>query len=166
MNVITLKGRGLENMGYYISFSGEKMARSNISDMKRVVLSKKTDISYNGFIGNTLDSHRLIWKAMDEGRLDLQDRVVESVFKAYFEEEKSLGEPSVLKECAERAGMDVSSVLRDGTDAGRREVEEEMEDFRTRFSCSGVPLFVVDGTYVLSGAQPPEAFLETFSKLR
>ena len=83
MNVITLKGRGLDNMGYYISCSGEKMARSNISDMKRVVLSKKTDISYNGFIGNTLDSHRLIWKAMDEGRLDLQDRVVESVFREY-----------------------------------------------------------------------------------
>jgi len=153
-------------MGYYVDRFGEETARSKISDMKRIGAAEKIDFSYSGFIGNTLDSHRLIWKAREEGGSDLQDRVVESVFKAYFEEEKSLGEPSVLKECAERAGMDVSSVLRDGTDAGRREVEEEMEDFRTRFSCSGVPLFVVDGTYVLSGAQPPEAFLETFSKLR
>ena len=85
---------------------------------------------------------------------------MESIFRAYFEEKESLGGPLVLKECAERTGMDASLVLRNGTDAGRREVKEEMEDFRSMFSCSGVPLFVVNGTYVLRDAQPPKAFLE------
>ena len=110
-------------MGYYVDRFGEEMARSKISDMKRIGAAEKIDFSYSGFIGNTLDSHRIIWKTREEGGSDLQERVVESVFRAYFEVEKSLGEPSVLKECAERAGMDASLVLRDGTDAGRREVE-------------------------------------------
>ena len=59
------------------------------------------------------------------------------------------------EKCAERAGMDASCFMRDETDAGQREVEEKMEDFRTMFICSGVPLFAFDGTYFLSRNQPP-----------
>ena len=65
----------------------------------------------------------------------------------------------MLKECTEGAGMDMSAVLRAWTDTGRRGVEEKTEDFWTRLSCSGVPLFVVDETYVFCGAQTPEEFL-------
>ena len=59
----------------------------------------------------------------------------------------------MLKECAESTDMDASSVLRDGTDARRREVKKEMQEFQTRLRCSGVPLFFVYGTYVLSGVR-------------
>ena len=113
------------------------------------------DFSYSGFIGNTLDIHHLIWKSKEEGGLDLQDRVVESVFRAYFEEDMSLGEPLVMKKFVECTIMVVSLVLQDRTDARHIEVKYEMEKFWTRFSCSAVMMFVVDSTYVLSDAQPP-----------
>ena len=61
--------------------------------------------------------------------MDLQDRVMESVFREYFEEEKSLGGRFVLKEFSEHLCMGASLVMGDRNDAGRREVKEEMEDF-------------------------------------
>ena len=87
--------------------------------------------------------------------MDLQDRVVESVFRAYFEEDMSLGEPLVMKKFVECTIMGVSLVLQYRTDTRHIEVKYEMEEFWTRFSCSAVMMFVVDRTYVLSNAQPP-----------
>eukprot|EP00957_Ditylum_brightwellii_P090075 6859814-Ditylum_brightwellii.AAC.1 len=88
--------------------------------------------------------------------------MVESLFKAYFEEEKSLGETEVLKKCCEDVdNMDCASILEDES-TGHEEVLQEMEYFKQKYSISGVPFFIVDGKYELSGAQPPEAFLEIF----
>lgn len=129
-----------------------------VPQMKKTGQSVGIEFSYGGFVGNTFDSHRLIWKAREEGGSELQDQVVESLFKAYFEEEKSLGEHAVLKECAERAGMDATSLLADQS-IGRDEVNGEMLEFRSKWRCSGVPMFVIDGAYSLSGAQPPEEIL-------
>eukprot|EP00566_Odontella_aurita_P028759 CAMPEP_0113592304 /NCGR_PEP_ID=MMETSP0015_2-20120614/37759_1 /TAXON_ID=2838 /ORGANISM="Odontella" /LENGTH=144 /DNA_ID=CAMNT_0000498799 /DNA_START=319 /DNA_END=753 /DNA_ORIENTATION=+ /assembly_acc=CAM_ASM_000160 len=139
-----------------------------IPQMTKVGEEHGIKFSYGGRVGNTFDSHRLIWKAREEGGSELQDRVVESVFKAYFEEEKSLGEAEVLAMCAKRAGMEdyaAESVLEDRSYVGREEVEMEMASFRQKWDCRGVPLFVVDGKHPLSGAQSPESFLEVFDML-
>lgn len=156
-------------MEYYTARFGEERIRAMFPNLTRVGREEGIDFSYGGHIGNTFDSHRLIWKAREEGGSDLQDQVVESLFKAYFEEEKSMGDWSVLRECAERAGMKTAgSVLSEegGGDVGRAEVEGEMREYRVGYRATGVPLFVVDGKYALSGAQPPEAFLELFARLR
>lgn len=134
-----------------------------MSQMKQVGETEGINFSYGGSIGNTSDSHRFVWKAREIGGGVLQDAVVESFFKAYFEEEKSLGEKEVLRECALRAGMgaDVVETML-GTEEGRAEVEREEAEFRSKWKCGGVPLFVLDGRISMSGAQPAEAFLEAF----
>lgn len=134
-----------------------------LSDMDKVGEGEGIKFSYGGFIGNTLNSHRLIWKARELGGSELQDSTVESLFKAYFEEEKSLGENEVLKECALRAGFpaDVVETLLD-TEEGMMEVKREETEFRSRWRCRGVPLFVIDGKISLSGAQSKESFLDAF----
>mmetsp|Transcript_14228 Transcript_14228/g.21705 ORF Transcript_14228/g.21705 Transcript_14228/m.21705 type:complete len:141 (-) Transcript_14228:186-608(-) len=134
--------------------------------MKQVGKSVDINFSYEGNIGNTFDSHRLIWKAREEGGSELQDRMVESLFQAYFEEEKSLGDVRVLKDCAKRAGMstDVAEALLDG-DMGSEEVKQEQGEGRSKWKCQGVPLFVIDNKLTLSGAQPPEEFLSIFQTL-
>ena len=53
------------------------MAYSNILYMKHMGAAEKIDFIYSGFVINTLDSHRLIWKAGGEVGSDLQYRVVE-----------------------------------------------------------------------------------------
>jgi len=157
-------GKGVDKMGYYNSRFGPERVRSMLPHMIQTGASEGIKFSYGGSIGNTFDSHRLIWKARDEGGAELQNKVVDAVFKAYFEEEKSLGENSVLEECAKNAGMDVTDLLEDKS-IGNMEVSHEMKDFKTKYRCNGVPFFIIDGKHTLSGAQPPDEFLAIFEEL-
>ena len=164
-------GRGLDKMQYYYDrFGGPSRVDGMIGQMKAVGRDVGIDFSYGGRVANTLDSHRLIWYARERGGSELQDRMVEELFRAYFTQEKSLGEREVLAECAVAVGVDVSGVLADDGSAsssgvGTSEVQEEMEAYARRWNCRGVPLFVIDDKYPLSGAQPPEAFLDVFDNL-
>ena len=100
------------------------------------------------------------------GGSELQDKVVESLFKAYFVDNKSLGETSVLEECATQAGMtDMSDFLSDLQQPGMSEVRAEMQQYGGSFQCTGVPMFIIDGRAVLNGAQESDAFLKTFGRL-
>lgn len=141
-----------------------------IPRMKAVAEEHGIQMEYGGHVGNTLDSHRLIWKAREMGGSKLQDKVVESLFKAYFEENESLGEQSVLEQCAAKAGCNnqqsMSDFLSDPT-LGTGEVRREMQEYGRAFQCRGVPMFIVDdgNAAVLSGAQETEAFLRVFARL-
>lgn len=157
-------GKGVDKMTYYNRKFGSERVRSIIPHMKNVAKEEGIEMSYGGNIGNTFDSHRLIWKAHVDGGSELQDKVVEELFKAYFEQEQSLGDHEVLKTCAEKAGMDASFLLNDPS-VGQEETLAEMEEFRTKYRCSGVPFFVFDKKHALSGAQPPEEIISVFEKL-
>jgi predicted DsbA family dithiol-disulfide isomerase len=95
----------------------------------------------------------------------MQDKVVQQIFQAYFEENKSLGELSVLEECATKAGYNESHDFLSNAHLGTSEVRQEMQEFGRAFQCTGVPMFVVDGRVKLSGAQEPDAFLRVFKNL-
>jgi predicted DsbA family dithiol-disulfide isomerase len=161
------KGKGLNKMQYYNERFGPDRVKQMVPQMKQVGASVGINFSYGGLIGNTFDSHRLIWMAREVGGSELQDRVVEALFTAYFEQEKSLGEPQVLRECAQLAGMpmDVVETLLEDEVIGRNEVRREEREFRARWSCSGVPLFAIDDKFQLNGARPAEEFLAVFKKL-
>merc|ERR1719469_1676251 len=103
------------------------------SRMKLIGDSEGIKFSYGGSTANTFDSHRLIWKAREEGGSMLQDKLVEILFKAYFEEEKCIGEQSVLMNCAERAGMDATEMFQD-TNIGKK------EQVWTQQKCSKTPI--------------------------
>lgn len=154
-------------MKYYESRFGPERVQSMVPKMKAVASENGIRMEYGGHVGNTLDSHRLIWKAREVGGLELQDKVVESLFKAYFEDSESLGEQSVLENCAARAGLAGSAeFLSDAGSPGLGEVRREMEEFGRAFRCTGVPMFVVDGgRAVLNGAQESDAFLGAFGRL-
>lgn len=164
MNSDLPPGKGVDKMGYYNSRFGPQKVKSMLPQMIQTGASEGIQFSYGGSIGNTFDSHRLIWKAREEGGSELQDKVVDSIFKAYFENEKSLGEHSVLEECAKDAGMDATALLGDPS-IGKQEVSNEMKEFRTKYRCNGVPFFILDGKYTLSGAQPPEELLAVFEEM-
>mmetsp|Transcript_52156 Transcript_52156/g.62764 ORF Transcript_52156/g.62764 Transcript_52156/m.62764 type:complete len:167 (+) Transcript_52156:253-753(+) len=158
LNANAPKGKGVDKLSYYYQRFGQERVNQMIPHMKRVGDSVGIKFSYGGSIANTFDSHRLIWKAYEDGGPALQDKVVESLFKAYFEEEKSLGEESVLRDCASRAGMDASRLLEDEL-VGKEETMAELNEFRGKYRITGVPFMVIDGKFTLSGAQPPEDIL-------
>jgi len=120
--------------------------------------------------GNTFNSHRLIAYAYSMGA-DVQDKVVEHLFNAYFAEERFLNDPEVLVEAALVAGIpeDVARAFVSDESQFKAETDAEMQVGR-QMGVNGVPHFVLqnaDGKKVsLSGAQPPEAFVEAFNGLK
>ncbi|MBV8392538.1 MAG: DsbA family oxidoreductase [Alphaproteobacteria bacterium] len=109
---------------------------------------------------NTVLSHRLVhWSAKNER----QDEVVAELFKAYFEDGLDIGEIDVLVGCAKRAGLDAQLAHRFLlTDEGRQEVVAS-DVYARRLGINGVPCFIVNRKYAVSGAQPPSAFVEVFN---
>lgn len=102
---------------------------------------------------NTLNAHRVIKWAGIEGK---QDGVVEALFKAYFLDGANLTDHDVLVAAAEAGGMDGEMVRRLlGTDADLAETEAAVVHAQA-IGVQGVPTFILDGKYALSGAQPAD----------
>ena len=108
---------------------------------------------------NTLDAHRLIWLADQEG---VQDAVVEALFRAYFTEGRDISARQTLLDVVAGAGLDrgkAEGVLASG---GGQEAIREADELARRVRVEGVPFFVINGRVTLSGAQHPDTFLEAF----
>ncbi len=110
---------------------------------------------------NTLDAHRLIHWALLESR-ETQDRVVTALFKANFEEGRNIGDHAVLADLAEACGMDrklVENLL--ASEADKDSVIGEI-DAAQKMGVNGVPFFIMDGQYAISGAQMPDVLAGAF----
>jgi predicted DsbA family dithiol-disulfide isomerase len=109
---------------------------------------------------NTILSHRLVyWSAKNER----QDETVGELFKAYFEQGLDIGDLDTLVEIARRAGLDEAATRRFLlSDEGRQEVVAS-DVYARRLGINGVPCFIVNRKYAVSGAQPPSAFVEVFN---
>ena len=109
---------------------------------------------------NTVLSHRLVhWSAKN----NVQDEVVGELFKLYFEEGRDIGDMETVVECAVRVGIDELRARRYLMgDEGRQEVVAS-DVYARRLGINGVPCFIVNRKYAVSGAQPPSAFVEVFN---
>jgi predicted DsbA family dithiol-disulfide isomerase len=109
---------------------------------------------------NTVLSHRLVhWSA----RQERQDEVVAELFRAYFEGGLDVGDLDILTECAGRAGLDPELARKFLlSEEGRQEVIAS-DVYARRLGINGVPCFIVNRKYAVSGAQPPSAFVEVFN---
>lgn len=108
--------------------------------------------------GNTFDAHRLIHLAGEKG---IQDGVKERFMRAYFSENEAIGDGETLTRLAVEAGLDetdVKTVLTSGQYATDVIADEQQA---AAYGISGVPFFVVDGRYGVSGAQSPDVLLQT-----
>jgi predicted DsbA family dithiol-disulfide isomerase len=153
-------------MEYYYEKFGRQNVEGMIPRMKATASEHGIEMSYGGTVGNTFDSHRLIWLAREVGGSEMQDKVVERLFKAYFEENKSIETKEILQDCADEAGLgEKCKQLLDNDHMGREEVEREKQEYGRTFQCTGVPMFIIDGQYVLNGAQEDSTFLRVFSRL-
>lgn len=123
------------------------------------------NFSFGGKTGNTRDSHRLIQIAGQKGG-DTQTRLVEKLFRAYFEEERDITSHEVLRQAAVEAGLE-DGELREwaASDRGGAEVDKEVMEAQMK-GISGVPDFMLQGQLEIGGAQDPEAFLRAFEQIK
>jgi predicted DsbA family dithiol-disulfide isomerase len=111
---------------------------------------------------NTLNSHRVIKWAQNAG---CQDQVVENLFQAFFMDGKDLGDIDVLVEAAVSAGMN-EDMVRDLLNSDRDLDLVAAEDARAReMGVSGVPFFIIDEKYALSGAQDSSVILQAIDRV-
>ncbi|NGO12693.1 DsbA family oxidoreductase [Streptomyces sp. HC44] len=114
--------------------------------------------------GNTFDLHRLLHFAKEQGR---QDELLQILYRANFVEERSLyvDADAYLIELAVAAGLDEEaarkvladpSAYADDVRADEREAAE--------LGANGVPFFVLDRKYGVSGAQPAEVFAQALEQ--
>jgi len=111
---------------------------------------------------NTLDSHRLLRFADAERQHDL----AEALFVAYFTAGADIGDRRVLADIAAGVGFDHATVTR-FLDS-RSEVDAVLAEdaLARRQGINGVPCFVFNGRFALSGAQEPEALFQLFDLAR
>lgn len=110
---------------------------------------------------NTLDSHRLVRWA---GSAGVQDALVERLFQSYFIDGKDVGDAAVLSAIATEAGMDgelVSQLLAGDADLAAVEREAGMAN---EMGISGVPTFIFDGKFMISGAREAELLVRVIDK--
>jgi predicted DsbA family dithiol-disulfide isomerase len=108
--------------------------------------------------GNTFDAHRLLLWAETIGK---QDQLLEAMYSAYFEKSQPLFSHDDLVSVASAAGLetsDVAALL--NSDSFTQEVLAD-RDLATQLGATGVPFFVIDMKFGISGAQPLEVFTQT-----
>ncbi|TVR43125.1 MAG: DsbA family oxidoreductase [Rhodobacteraceae bacterium] len=112
---------------------------------------------------NTLNAHRLIHWAGLEGR---QTAMVSALFRAYFQQGRDIGDPHTLTDLAEGCGMDrdMTERLLD-SDADAQLIRDADRDARAR-GIQGVPCFILNGEYAITGAQPVTLWQEVIDDLR
>ncbi|EKG22410.1 hypothetical protein MPH_00144 [Macrophomina phaseolina MS6] len=149
---------------YERRFGASRMAMMN---QRLAQLGRQEGIAFKfgGKTGNTRDSHRLVALGGAKGP-GMQTRVVEELFRAYFENEQDITDANVLREAAVRAGLEEGEVkawLEGGK--GGKEVDREVQEAQARF-VSGVPHFTINGKWEIGGAEDAESFLEVFEEVK
>jgi predicted DsbA family dithiol-disulfide isomerase len=106
----------------------------------------------------TVDAHRLLHLALAQGGPALQARLKEALLSAYFVETENVADHDTLARIAIENGLDerrVAEVL--ASDEYADDVEADIRE-AAALGATGVPFFVVDRKYGVSGAQPTEVF--------
>src|SRR5690625_487736 len=111
---------------------------------------------------NTFKAHRLSKLAEQE---DVGDKVTEKLLHSYFVEGKAIGDNDVLLKIAENVGLNkeqAEQVLHstDYADEVNADIEEAGQ-----IGVQGVPFFVINRKYAISGAQPMKSFVDALEKV-
>ncbi|WP_406674431.1 DsbA family oxidoreductase [Nonomuraea sp. N2-4H] len=123
-------------------------AKQMVERVKGVGAEEGLDLRFEDAISvSTFEAHRLINVATKQGR---GEEMADRLFRAYFTEGRNVADPAVLAELAAEVGVT-------DTGEGADEVREQLARAHA-LGISGVPLFLFEGKYAVSGAQPEDAF--------
>jgi predicted DsbA family dithiol-disulfide isomerase len=157
---------GMDRKAYLAAkFGGDARADEIYRAVREAGASVGIDFNFAGMTRtpNTVNAHRIIGLA---GRAGVQDAVVDGLFRAYFLEGRDIGDTDVLVDVAAAGGLEPGTLQ--AYLAGRDDVERvEAEDaMARRMGIQGVPCFIFNRKYAISGAQEPAAFVEALTRLK
>lgn len=145
---------------------GIPLEQAKASNNQLILQAKDLGLDYN-FDDlkptNTFDAHRLVHFAKTYGK---DKELTERLLKAYFVDSLNLSESKVLSELASEVGVDGDKalvVLESDEYASKVRLDEQIA---SDIGVTGVPFFVFNNKYAVSGAQPSELFLEVLEKVK
>ncbi|KAJ1667526.1 hypothetical protein IW140_002107 [Coemansia sp. RSA 1813] len=157
-------GKGLDKAEIYQKKFGNR-AEAIIKRMSEAGRADGIEFKFSGKMSNTLDSHRLIDYAVRQKGAEGQEKVVESLMHRYFENEEDIGDVQVLLAAAEDGDLDRQEIAKYlESDEGVDEVKEKAARVQD-LGISGVPFYIINNRFGISGAETPEVFLDTFAKV-
>jgi predicted DsbA family dithiol-disulfide isomerase len=157
---------GMERQAYLeLKFGGAERAEQVYSAVRAAGEQEGIEFAFERMTRtpNTIQSHRLIHFAGDKGR---QDATVKALFEAYFLEAQDIGDTAVLLAAARQAGLDESETEAFLAGDEHREAVLAEDALARRSGVQGVPCFIFEGKYAISGAQEPQVFHQVFDILR
>lgn len=144
---------------------GMSIEQAKASTQNVIQMAKESGLDYQMdslILTNTFDAHRLTMYAKTKG---LMIEMTERILHAYFTESKHIGDHETLAELAVEVGLDREEVKQmlasdEMSDAVR-------DDQRTgqQYGITGVPFYLINKKYALTGAQPTEAFVQALKKV-
>lgn len=142
----------------------EEQARQMMAGAKKMGMESGLDWDLeNVILANSFKAHQLIQLAKEEG---FGDKIEEALFKAHFSERKNIDDQDTLIEIGEGIGIpseEVSEAL-ENESYSYAVKQDEMQ--AANIGVRGVPFFVFNNKYAVSGAQPADTFLDILQKLQ
>jgi predicted DsbA family dithiol-disulfide isomerase len=148
-----------KNINQYLSeVKGWSLEQARQANAHVTKMAKEVGLDYDmdkAVVANSFDAHRLVQLAKTKGKGDAME---EQLFKAYFTEGKNIADHDILAQLATAIGLDtgtVKTVLESNeyADAVDQDIYESQQ-----IGVRGVPFFVLNDRYAVSGAQAVETF--------
>ncbi len=154
----------INTIEYLAERKGMSIEKSKELHTNVIETAKKVGLDYDfekAVVANSFDAHRLIQLAKTKG---LGDAAEESLFKAYFTDGKDMSDHSTLVQLGKEIGLNEEEII----SALASEEFEAKVNFDvsegSQLGVTGVPFFVFDRKYAVSGAQPIETFLNALKQ--
>jgi predicted DsbA family dithiol-disulfide isomerase len=114
---------------------------------------------------NTFDAHKLLAWALAAHGADAQTRLKLALFRAHFQQRRNVSDRAVLLEVAEAEGFEpvAAEAVLDDLALGQAVRREEQDAFE--HNITGVPAMVIDGQFLVPGAQEPETYVNVLRKV-
>ena len=152
----------------------QEQAAAGRAQMQRIAQGSGAVLSYTGTDGdhappammwNTFLAHKLLGHALDAGGPEAQTRLQLALFKAHFSERRNVSDPVVLLAIAQAEGLDrrlCDAALADPAMSERVRAEEA---HAWDLNISGVPAMLVQGKFLIPGAQEPEVYANALRRV-
>jgi predicted DsbA family dithiol-disulfide isomerase len=148
-----------KNINQYLAeHKGWSMEQARQANQYVTKMAGEAGLEYDmdrAVVANSFDAHRLVQLAKKSGKGDAME---ERLFRAYFTEGKNIADHATLLELAADIGLEkeqVEKVL--ASRAFTEEVEKDIYEAK-QINVRGVPYFVFNDRYAVSGAQPSDTF--------
>ncbi|KAI9057267.1 thioredoxin-like protein [Trametes sanguinea] len=160
------EGKVLDKKTFYI----EKFGEEKLKQVKQTVDARAdtvgVKITWEGWVCQTIRAHRLLRKAFTLGGQELQEKLLDALFFAYFTEGKNIADIHFLAELADGVGLLTKDQAIEflKSDEYRAEVEQMANEARKK-GVTGVPFTIINGRWAVSGGQTADVYTQIFRKL-